>query len=72
MSLTRTSLRYPPELVLLSPARLFANRVWEGSYHKRQKPQAPIPNRQTIKVANVKVRNRYTNLTYMMIGLPII
>jgi len=39
-----------------------------GSWHKRQKaqaptPQAPIRNRQTRKVANAKVRNRYTNLT---------
>jgi len=38
-----------------------------GSCHKRQKaqaptPQAPIRNRKTRKVANAKVRNRYTNL----------
>jgi len=37
-----------------------------GSCHNRQKPraatsQAPIRNRQTRKVANFKVRNRYTN-----------
>jgi len=46
-----------------------------SSCHKGQKPQAPTPqapirNRQTRKVANAKVRNRYTNLTYIMIGLP--
>jgi len=39
-----------------------------GSFHKRQKPQAPTPqapirNRQTRKVANAKVLNRNTNLT---------
>jgi len=39
-----------------------------GSCHKRQKPQAPTPqapihNRQTRKVVNAKVINRYTNLT---------
>jgi len=34
------------------------------SCHKRQKPQAPIRNRQTRKVANAKVLNRNTNLTY--------
>jgi len=34
-----------------------------GSYHKRQKPQAPVRNRQTRKVANVKVLNRNTNIT---------
>jgi len=38
------------------------------SCHKRQKPQAPTPqapirNRQTRKVANVKGLNRNTNLT---------
>ena len=31
-----------------------------GICHKRQKPQAPICNRRTRKVANAKVRNRYT------------
>jgi len=35
-------------------------------------PQAPTRNRQTRKVANAKVHNRYTNLTYIIIGLPII
>jgi len=35
----------------------------KGSFHKRQKLQAPIRNRQTRKVANAKVRNRYTNPT---------
>ena len=35
-----------------------------GSCHKRQKPQAPIRNRQTRKVANVKGLDRNTNLTY--------
>ena len=39
----------------------------KGSYHKRQKPQAPTPqapirNRQTRKVANAKRLNRNTNL----------
>jgi len=39
-----------------------------GSCHKRQKPQAPMPqapirNRQTRKVANAKGLNRNTNLT---------
>ena len=39
-----------------------------GSFHKRQKPQAPTPqvpirNRQTRKVANAKSLNRNTNLT---------
>ena len=43
-----------------------------GSCHQRQKPQAPIRNRQTREVANAKVRNRCANLTYIMIGLPII
>jgi len=53
------------------------NTLQWGRCHKRQKPQAPTPqapirNRQTRKVANAEVRNRYTNLTYIMIGLPII
>jgi len=48
-----------------------------GSCHKRQKTQAPTPqepirNRQTRKVANAKVRNSCTNLTYILIGLAII
>jgi len=34
-----------------------------GSCHKRQKPQAPIRNRQTRKVANAKGLNRDTNRT---------
>jgi len=34
-----------------------------GSCRKRQKPQAPIRNRQKRKVANAKGLNRYTNLT---------
>ena len=34
-----------------------------ASCHKRQKPQAPIRNRQTRKVANAKGLNRNTNLT---------
>jgi len=33
-----------------------------GSCHKRQKPQVPIRNRQTRKVADAKVFNRNTNL----------
>jgi len=42
--------------------------VKKGGCHKRQKsqaqtPQSPIRNRQTRKVANAKVRNRYANLT---------
>ena len=40
-----------------------------GSCHKRQKPQAPIRNRQTRKVANAEVLNRNTNLTYTNIGV---
>jgi len=41
--------------------------ILTGTCHKRQKPQAPRPqarirNRQTRKVANAKVRIRYTNL----------
>ena len=38
-------------------------KVRAGSCHKRQKPQAPIRNRQTRKVANAKGLNRNTNLT---------
>ena len=34
-----------------------------GSCHKRQKPQAPIRNRQTRKGANAKGLNRNSNLT---------
>jgi len=44
-----------------------------GSFHKREKPQAPTPqsptpqapirNRQTRKVENAKGLNRHTNLT---------
>jgi len=34
-----------------------------GSCHKRQKPQAPIRNCQTRKVANAKGFNHNTNLT---------
>jgi len=34
-----------------------------GCCHKRQKPQAPIRNRQTRKVANAKGLNRNTNLS---------
>jgi len=61
----------------VSGSRFGDSRVLQGSCPKRQKPQAPTPqapirNRQTRKFANAKVRNRYTNLTYMMIGLPII
>jgi len=40
-----------------------------GSCHKRKKPQAPTPQ---APVANVEVRNRYTNLTSIMLGLPFI
>jgi len=41
---------------------------YTGSCHKRQKPQAPMPqapirNRQTRKVTNAKGINRNTNLT---------
>ena len=44
----------------------FRPNSW-GSFHKRQKPQAPTPqapirNRQTRKVANAKGLNRNTNL----------
>jgi len=34
-----------------------------GGCHKRQKPQAPIHNRQTRKIVNAKGLNRNTNLT---------
>ena len=34
----------------------------KGSCHKRQKPQAPIRNRQTRKVTNAKGLTRNTNL----------
>jgi len=34
-----------------------------GSCHKRQKPQAPIRNLQSRKVANAKGLNRNTNFT---------
>jgi len=37
--------------------------LFSGSCHKRQKPQAPIRKRQTIKVSNAKVLHRNTNLT---------
>jgi len=57
---------------------VFEDRISDrmGSCHNSQKrqaptPQAPIRNRQTRKVANAKIRNRDTNLTYIMIGLPI-
>jgi len=41
-----------------------------GSFHKRQKaqaptPQAPIRNLKTRKVADAKVHNRYTNLNLL-------
>ena len=47
---------------------LLLQEIKPGSCHKRQKPQAPTPqapirNRQTRKVANVKGLNRNTNLT---------
>jgi len=59
------------------PSYLKRGLDFTGSCHKRQKPQAPTPQApirscQTRKVANAKVHNRYTNLTYVMIGLPII
>ena len=47
---------------------MYNNIEMLGSCHKRQKPQAPMPqapirNRQTRKVANAKGLNRNTNLT---------
>jgi len=46
----------------------FETNSWMGNCHKHQKPQAPTPqapirNRQTRKVANVKGLNRNTNRT---------
>jgi len=41
-----------------------------GSRHKRQKPQAPIRNRQTRKVTNAKGLNRNTNLTLPNLTKP--
>jgi len=40
-------------------------RQWDawGNWHKRQKPQSPVRNRQARKVANAKGLNRNTNLT---------
>ena len=68
-------------LMTATPFVLVENLIL-GICHKRQKPQASTPqarirNHQTIKVANAKVRNRYTdqtlsNLTYIIIGIPII
>jgi len=43
--------------------QFFPFPIISGSCHKRQKPQAPIRNRQTRKVANAKGLNRNTNLT---------
>jgi len=37
--------------------------VISAKKHKAPTPEAPIRNRQTRKVANAKVHNRYTNLT---------
>ena len=45
----------------LQPALVLTSKT--GSCHKRQKPQAPIRNRQTRKVAIAKGLNRNTNLT---------
>jgi len=45
----------------VAPKRI-ALWMFKGSYHKLQKPQAPIRNRQTRKVANAKGLNRNTNL----------
>jgi len=41
---------------------IFKNNQNAGSFHKRQKPKAPIRNRQTRKVSNAKGLNR-NNLT---------
>jgi len=46
------------------PLKSIRMLLWAmGSCHKRKKPQAPIRNRQTRKVANAKGLNRNTNLT---------
>jgi len=37
--------------------------VISAKKHKAPTPRAPMRNRQTRKVANAKVLNRYTNLT---------
>jgi len=47
---------------------IIKNKNLKGSCHKRQKPQAPMPqepvrNRQMRKVANARGLNRNTNLT---------
>ena len=84
--LLQPNLTGPGRHQLLDPLRTSQVKDLFGKYlplttrsscHKRQKPQAPTPqvpirNRQTRKVANAKVRNRCTNLTRIMIGLPII
>jgi len=48
-----------PQAILCAVAHLVSS---SGSCHKRQKPQAPIRNRQTRKVANAKRLERNTNL----------
>jgi len=42
---------------------VFSPVIYRDTCRKRQKPQAPIRNRQTRKVANAKGLNRNTNLT---------
>jgi len=49
--------------MLINSGNIKPDFAYAGSCHKRQKPQAPIRNRQTRKVANAKGLNRNTNLT---------
>jgi len=50
------------DFVWKRPDFLRGVKLW-GSCHKRQKPQAPIRNRQARKVANAKGLNRNNNHT---------
>jgi len=55
--------QFPGNLKVQKEAHSDRMPLHTGSCHKRQKPQAPIRNRQTRKVANAKGLNRNTNLT---------
>jgi len=70
---TRLSINFRGVLLAVLKYAIFASSVqfwfnFSGSWHQRQKPQAPRPqapirNRQTRKVANAKGLKRNTNLT---------
>jgi len=47
---------YTPYAVVHSEQVLFYYWYFSGGIRQRQKPQAPLRNRQTRKVANAKVR----------------